>query len=211
MSILAPIRVGRSSDNNIRIGAEVRETCDPHRRRGHLMGRDKRNENRAEHFAAMVRSMMMTPAWRALSATGQALYPWLKLEWRGPKANNNGKIKLSVRQAAEALGVQPNTAAAAFHDLQAKGFIVVTEQASLGISGAANSAAYELTEIALPHGQDHSGRRLYKDWAPGHDFPVHKARANNPKGRGGKTKSHLKNEDRTVVKFETKPRRPSQK
>ncbi len=39
---------------------------------------------------------MQMPAWRALPATAQALYPWLKLEWHGPRANNNGKISLSV-------------------------------------------------------------------------------------------------------------------
>ena len=69
------------------------------------MGRDKRNEHRAEHFTKLVRNTMETPAWRALRPTAQALYPWLKLEWRGPQNNNNGNIRLSVRQAADRLGV----------------------------------------------------------------------------------------------------------
>ena len=72
------------------------------------MGRDRRNEKRAEHFAQMIRTTMEAPAWRALSTTAQALYPWIKLEWRGPKANNNGKIRLSVRDAARRLGVEPH-------------------------------------------------------------------------------------------------------
>ncbi len=73
--------------------------------------------------------MMETPAWRALTLSAQALYPWVRLEWRGAKFNNNGKIRLSVRQAAAKMGCGVNTAARAFQELQAKGFLVVTEGA----------------------------------------------------------------------------------
>lgn len=93
------------------------------------MGRHKKNENRHEHYARLERTMMETDTWRALSATTQALYPRLKLEWRGPHDNHNGKLRLSTRQAASRLGVNIKTAARAFHDLQAKGFIVITEGA----------------------------------------------------------------------------------
>lgn len=110
---------------------------------------------------------MDNDAWRALSPYAQALYPWLRLEWKGEKANNNGKLRLSVRQAAEAMGVANNTAGKAFHDLQAKGFIVVTEYARLGVGGDAQSPAYELTEIALPHGNERGGRNLYRQWKGG--------------------------------------------
>ena len=164
----------------------------------------------AEHFTKMIRTTMETPAWRALSTTAQALYPWLKLEWRGPQANNNGKIRLSVREAAERLGVSDqNTAARAFHDLQAKGFLVLTEHAVLGIEGAAKSPAYELTELALPYGDKPDGRKLYRDWRPGADFPVHKARAHNPKGKTGKAKAYRDYHDGAIVDFTTKSRRPS--
>lgn len=152
------------------------------------MGRDKRNENTAEHWTKMVRPVMQSDAWRALSTTAQALYPWVKFEWRGPKANNNGKLRLSVRQAAECLGVGRNTAARAFHELQAKGFLVQTEAAQLGDGGEAKSPAFEVTEIALP-GQV-GGRRLYRDWQAGHDFPVKRTLANNPAGRNGRALDH---------------------
>jgi len=145
------------------------------------MGRDKRNEARVEHFAPMIRNTMSTPAWRALSPCAQALYPWLKLEWRGPKANNNGRIALSVRQASELMGVGVNTAARAFHDLQAKGFLVVKRSAQLGVKGQATSPEFELTEIALP-GEGNRARRLYADWKLGGDFPVQKAAIHNPRG-----------------------------
>lgn len=175
------------------------------------MGREKKNEQKAEHFTAMVRNMMETPAWRSLSQSAQALYPWLRLEWRGPKANNNGKLRLSVRQAAQRMGCGPNTAARAFHDLQAKGFLVVTEGARLGLSGEAKSPTYELTEIGLPHGDKPGGRKLYLQWQYGHDFPVTRAAANNPKGRNGKENPCHQNEDGNVIKMKTVGNRTSSK
>ncbi len=165
------------------------------------MGRDKRNEKRGEHFTKLVRNMMEEPAWRALSSTAQALYPWLKLEWRGPDNNNNGRISLSVRQAAERLGVTRNTVANGFRELQAKGFIAVTTPPKLGDSGVATSPLFELTELSLPTAQGHSGRRLYKQWSEGADFPVVKAPIHNPNGTNGKEKPRHQNHDSTVLKF----------
>ena len=79
-----------------------------------------------------IRSTMEEPAWKALPSRAQALYPWLKLQWKGPRHNNNGRVMLSVRCAAQRLGCNKDTAAKAFHDLQAKGFIHVTRAARLG-------------------------------------------------------------------------------
>ncbi|GGG62865.1 hypothetical protein GCM10011415_06570 [Salipiger pallidus] len=171
------------------------------------MGRDKKNEKRREHFAQLKRHIMQEPAWRALRPVAQALYPWLLLEWHGGNANNNGDIQLSTRQAADCLGVNRNTAAGAFHDLQAKGFIVVTKPAQLGSSGNAKSPSFELTEIALPTAT--SGRRLYKNWTQGADFPVKGTSSNNPRGRNGKEKPRHENRDRNVLNFVTSNGRTS--
>lgn len=167
------------------------------------MGRDKRNERRGEHFTQLVRSMMEEPAWRALSSTAQALYPWIRLEWKGPKANNNGKISLSVRQAAAKMGIDMKTAARGFQDLQAKGFLVVTEIAHLGTGGAAKSNCFELTEIPLPHKEERQGRKLYRQWREGHDFPIAKAAINNPTGANGNSEPRPKNRNSTVVRMGT--------
>lgn len=165
------------------------------------MGRDRRNENRTDHFTKLIRITMQTDAWRALGPTAQALYPWIKLEWRGRDANNNGKLRLSVRQAAERIGCSKNAAAQAFIDLQRKGFLVATEAASLGFTGEAKSPAYELTEIELPN--QPSGRKLYQSWREGGDFPVTKSLTNNPTGRNEKTKPCHQNEDNPVIKIGT--------
>lgn len=161
-------------------------------------------KSRGEHWTKLLRHTMEEPAWRALSTTAQALYPWLKLEWRGPDANNNGKIRLSTRQAGERLGVRPDTAAAAFRDLQRKGFIVQTEHAYLGVEGAAKAPAYELTELKMP-GAERDGRKLYQDWKPGQDFPVYEMASNNPCGNNGKKiKPRHENRDGPVMKTVTK-------
>ena len=102
-----------------------------------------------------------------------------------PESEQNGKIQLSVRRAADLLGVGVNTAAKAFHDLQAKGFLVVHETACLGVDGSARSTSFEITELAMPGTDEHSGRKLFLKWSPGSDFPVRKPNTNNPEGRNG--------------------------
>lgn len=114
--------------------------------------------------------MMTTPAWRELPTKSQSLYMLVKLEWKGPKMNNNGKIALSCRQAAKKMGVSLNTAATAFRELQAKGFIVVTEPSWLGVEGEAKLQLYEITELPMPGEKD--GKHLYASWTSGNDYPI---------------------------------------
>lgn len=115
--------------------------------------------------------------WSSFLEAGQRL----KLEWRGPRANNNGRIRLSFRRAAERLGVSVGAAARAFHALLAKGFIVVTQEARLGIGGEAKSPAYEITELALPSSDRSEGRKTYREWKEGQDFPIKKSMTNKVK------------------------------
>lgn len=155
------------------------------------MGRDRKNEHQPEHWTQMLRNTMETPAWRALTTTGQALYPWLKLEWKGAKFNNNGKISLSVRDAAHRLGCNMKTAARAFHDLQAKGFLLLTSHGRMGVEGKGAPPTYEITELAMPGEQ--SGKKLFLHWQEGHDFPVRAHTPVNPKGRNGILTGESKN------------------
>ena len=157
------------------------------------MGRDRKNEERHEHWTKMLRSTMEAPAWAALSTTAQALYPWLKFEWKGPKANNNGKISLPVRVAADRLGCNAKTAARAFHDLQAKGFLLLTQHGRMGTEGKGAAPTYEITELALPGQDDHSGKKLYLHWEKGHDYAVRAHAPCNPTGRNGILSDESKN------------------
>lgn len=149
-------------------------------RRPNKTGRDPIN-----HYVPLDRSFLETPAWRALSSAGKAVYPFVVLEWHGPNFNNNGKIRLSVRQAATCAGIGPDTAARAFQDLQAKGFLVVTQKSCLGLHGEARGPSFEITEKPMPGADRKTARRLFAAWEPGKDFPVVIHNANNPKGKNG--------------------------
>ena len=168
------------------------------------MGRDRKNEQQTEHWTKMIRSTMETPAWRALTTTAQALYPWLKMEWKGPQANNNGKISLPVREAAERLGCGRDTAARGFHDLQAKGFLLLTSHGRM-VEGKGAPPTYEITELAVPGCDSHSGKKLYLHWRPGHDFPVSGHAPVNPTGRNGREyKTPSSKSGRVVIEMRTK-------
>ena len=125
-------------------------------------------------------SLLDNDAYRALGSAAQALLTWFLLEWKGKNYNNNGKIMMSVRQAAEKISVTRDSAAKAIRDLQAKGFIVVRKGGSLGIEGHGKCPEYEITSIATPTGPV---SHLYKEWSEGNDFTVFKHAVKNSKGK----------------------------
>jgi Helix-turn-helix domain len=146
-----------------------------------MKGRNKKE--RSEHFTQMYRNMMETLAWRSLSTTAQAIYPWLKLEWRGKEHNNNGRLCISYRTLCEKSGIgSKTTVTKAFAELQAKGFVIVTSLAHLGSEGTGRGHLFELTEQP-PQGERIVAKRLFERWTPGNDFPVQAANVNNPQGR----------------------------
>ena len=152
----------------------------------------------------MLRSTMETPAWRALCPLGQILYPWVKLEWKGPQANNNGNISIAVRDAAKKMGRDKDAVGRAFHDLQAKGFLVLRQHGRMGVDGKGAAPTYEITELALPGEQ--SGRKLYQHWQEGHDFPVRVHTSSNPNGINGQNKSPSPQKGQVVTLKGTKRR-----
>lgn len=153
---------------------------------------NRTGRNDKAHYFTMERSFLEKPAWRALSLSARAIYPFLRLEWHGPNCNNNGRIQLSVRQAAQKAGIGVNTAQRAFQDLQAKGYLHVTLTGALGITGEARGPSFEITELSMPGSNRHGGRRLYEAWTEGNDFPIISHNVNNPTGKNGiKTPSSI--------------------
>ena len=73
-------------------------------------GRTKAGE---PHGTYVPRELLEEPAFRALSPKAQILYIWLRLSWGGPNSTTyktqNGHIFLSVRQAAEKIGMSRRT------------------------------------------------------------------------------------------------------
>jgi hypothetical protein len=76
--------------------------------------------------------VMNSEAWRSLSPNARALYVEIAARYHG---TNNGRIPFSVREAAEALHIGKNAAAAAFKELQDRGFLVIAK-ATLSASKA---------------------------------------------------------------------------
>jgi hypothetical protein len=84
------------------------------------------------------------------------------------------------------------TASEAFHELQAKGFLVVTEIAVLGIGGSAKGTKFEITELPLPSAYPYVGRNLFTKWKLGEDFEILKATPHNKSGHNGKSNHNLR-------------------
>jgi len=73
-----------------------------------------------ERFVSLPHYMIQSPAWRSLSTVSRSVFVELAAIYNG---SNNGRIALSARDAAEAVGSSKDTAARAFTELIAKGFI----------------------------------------------------------------------------------------
>jgi len=86
-------------------------------------GRNRANEPYIRHF----RWQLNCPAWQSLSMTARCLEMELKALYNGA---NNGDLFLSVREAADRLGIADNTASKAFRELEAKGFITPKQKGS---------------------------------------------------------------------------------
>ena len=88
--------------------------------------------------------LMATEAWHSLKPGPRALYVELKRRFYG---NNNGRIILSHREAAQLLNVHRNTVGAWFEALEERGFISMTRAPHLGPSGIGQSAHWSLLEL----------------------------------------------------------------
>jgi len=97
---------------------------------------------------------LSSEAWRSLNCVERCLY-WLLLEiFNG---HNNGKIALSVRDAAKALKVDIKTARKAFDGLIARGFIKVAKDSSFKCKQG-KAREFELTVF------ERDGKKASKDF-----------------------------------------------
>lgn len=141
------------------------------------MGRNRRRE-KLPQFVPMLHRTMDSPAWLALSHYAKALYPALKRR-ASAGGSKNGNFSMSVREAAEYIGCDKNTASKALDDLQAKGFLVPRKIGSIGANGMGNATIWRMTELGTP--DSHSPSAEFLVWTPGNDFPVKKGKRPAPK------------------------------
>lgn len=76
--------------------------------------------SRNGRFVMLPFYLLNSPAYRSLNCTARALIPEVAKRFNG---ENNGRISLSVREAAAGLGVNKDTAGKAFHALMDRGFL----------------------------------------------------------------------------------------
>jgi DNA-binding MarR family transcriptional regulator len=86
--------------------------------------RTKTKGKRSEEgqYVPLSYAQIKSPAWRSLS--GAAVKVWLELHTRY-NGGNNGKLHLSMKEAAEILGLGRATVKRAFDELVAKGFLAL--------------------------------------------------------------------------------------
>lgn len=110
----------------------------------------------AERHLRLTHTMTGSPAWKALTASAIKLLVALQ---RLDNGENNGDLFLSVRKAQDEIGLSRNTVAAAFKDLEDKGFVVPVVLGSFKVRGGP-ATSWRLTFVPAP------SKRL----APTHDW-----------------------------------------
>jgi len=104
----------------------------------------KNNKRGAGRHVQLPEWVQASEAWATLKPGPRALYIELKRRFNGA---NNGRILLSHREAAKALGVNRNTVGGYFNELEARCFIRATQAACLGPSGIGQTSHWALEEL----------------------------------------------------------------
>jgi hypothetical protein len=88
----------------------------------------KRNKESQDRYIQLHHYMLRTDAWKSLSPPARAVYVQIAFRYNGV---NNGRLALSVRDAASECNVAIGTAARAFKELTSLGFIEETRHGAL--------------------------------------------------------------------------------
>jgi hypothetical protein len=104
------------------------------------------SKQKSPPFVMIQRTVLDSPAWRAMSHGARSLYLALRRRYNND-FHNNGKIYLSVRIASKEIGASKNSVAVWYHELRHYGFIVMTKPGNLGLNGAGRAAHWRLTEL----------------------------------------------------------------
>jgi hypothetical protein len=116
-----------------------------------------------EQYIKLPYPTIRSPAWRSLS--GQAVKVWCELRCRF-NGGNNGKISLSLDEAARILGIGKATAQRALRELEAKGFIVTKRK---GQWYGRLATLWRLTDKDC---DGHPPTFDWKQWRPGQNLEI---------------------------------------
>lgn len=124
-----------------------------------------RNVNSQTRFARLDHSLLHSAAYRSLNTAARSLLIEIISMFKG---NNNGALWLSVRDAADRMGVSDTkTASRALRDLEAVGFIDMTKDAFFSVKASAASRArcWRLT-WEFDNANKKSATFRWRDWKP---------------------------------------------
>jgi hypothetical protein len=109
------------------------------------MATKQRRKNRLPPFVPLIKATMATPAWRAMSTGARLLYAELRGRLRNDYTNN-GRVFLSDRDAAKAIGVTPGSVVRWYAENEHYGFLRKTSEGFLGADGRGIAAHYRFTD-----------------------------------------------------------------
>jgi hypothetical protein len=111
-------------------------------------------------FVPVMKRLLETPAWRAMSMGARVLHTELRGQLRNDGLNN-GTVFRSCRDAARALGAAASSVVRWYAELKHYGFVRETTPGFLGGDGMGIAAKYRFTD--LPHGT-HQPTRDFERW-----------------------------------------------
>jgi len=122
----------------------------------------KRKRQNSGPFVAIPLTILDAPAWCAMDCIARALWIALRRKLRNDRLNN-GKVWLSCRSAAKAIGTSRNTIYRRFDELEHYGFLRKTTEGFLGVDGRGVAPHYRFTDLAHGSGT-HPPTRDYEKW-----------------------------------------------
>jgi hypothetical protein len=126
------------------------------------MSKRKRRSGKLPSFVPLTRSVIDTPAWKALSFGARALYSESLKRFLNENTDNNGKIYRSTRSAMQDLGTRSNESIVRWYrELEHYGFIVKTAEGCLGVNGKGIAPHWRLTERPC---NGETATRDYEHW-----------------------------------------------
>jgi hypothetical protein len=120
----------------------------------------KRSRKTKGPFVILPFAILNAPAWRVMEPTARLLWIALRCKLRNDGLNN-GKIWVSCRDGAKAIGVNRKTIGYRFAELEHYGFLRKTSEGFLGVEGHGNAPHWRFTD--LPHGT-HPPTQEFAKW-----------------------------------------------
>lgn len=127
------------------------------------MGKPYKGKKRgAGRFVQLSEWLQATEAWATLKPGPRALYVELKRRFNG---GNNGRILMSIREAAELTNMHRNSIPSYFRDLEERGLIRQTRAGHLGADGHGIASSWALCELPTEDGRP--ADLSFRTWSAG--------------------------------------------